>query len=219
MNGLAPGSGSSQQDDRPYRLASTDGYGWLLAGTIGNAAYACHEFGGDSFATVAELEAVHGPMRPIRYPAEAEEEALRNAWEQAGVFAPAAVVNAWTVVAGECPGDLEEQLRHMVAGRPGSWEASTLKDLVRYGIGTRTDTRLKDPSAAAAQASLENVFRAWALGDEAVAEIAETTAQLVGSLVDADERGFARYELGVWRWREASIVNLLASHAQNHVWS
>jgi hypothetical protein len=190
---------------RPYRVATQDGHGWLLAGLAdGGEAYQCFTFPGERYSTVEGLEAAHGRLRPVRSPSDAEVDTLTNAFTAAGQRGITAILDAWVIVTAECPGEtLTDRLQHMTAGRPGSWEAAALERLVINGhYGGHTG-----PSSAQLE-TLCDLYRTWALGDDNIVEIAETTANLVRSILDKRPGSYSAQRLGAWGNDSHDIANL-----------
>lgn len=194
-------------DAAPYRLVDANGGSWLPAYKTGEPpAYRAdypRELGPLGYE---EIVAQHGPVRHVEAPTDADCELIRTALVGAGAKAAVTLFAAVHSVAVRTPGGL------MWAGRPGSWESHSMRDLAwACGAGasrTRVDRAAKE--------TVGEVLMRWVTGDPFV-EVAETLAGISGDVTD---------RLGGWRkmadqWlrasdHEESARNLLTYRSERY---
>jgi hypothetical protein len=176
----------------PYRVVDNLNRGWH---PVGNGEYMV-DYGGVRPGRPAdplpyrELEAQHGPVRPVVPPATSDTEELREALAGAGVKAAASVLVALYRTAvkfsrASSPGGLEGgSLR---AGREGSWESAVLYSLA-WTLGGDLDEKPKRFDEECVRPVI-NVLERWTLNPERYVEVAENLAFSFGQVAD---------ELGGW---------------------
>lgn len=205
---------TSTSTEYPYRIADSQNQGWL---TRGDGIYEGFDptkpFGQARLESrpLAEIEAEFGPWRPVEPPTSAECDELRAAFELAGRKAIGSIASALDEVYDEArnrfgPWDRDPSgtaayaKRTLTAGRPGSWEADAIMEVVYFGNGLNLyhrkgsasvdEMRRKGPSPkrvhVEARDRIAAVLRAWTGSDDRYTEVPETLAGLVGMF--ADER-------------------------------
>lgn len=184
----------------PSRVVDAEQYGWMAtAETLGGPiVYTRHH---DVYLPFDELRAHRGPLRPVEPITADDRQALRDALALAGrkaVYSLAfATYRTWAEVRAD-HGGMERPMeshevshRQMIAGRPGSWEASSLIDLALW-VGHGKPSRIHADAGAAMQAIL---YR-WVTDPDRYTEVAETLAAVVSRY--ADEHGGWRAIADQW---------------------
>ncbi len=198
------------------RVVDRDGQGWWTVG---------HDGRGELFTTTVEfvsthpelehvareeLEAARGPLREVVAMPTEDSDALKGALTAAGPKAMATVMVALNQTAQRVVATTGTSAA-LVAGRPGSWEASRIRHLAWEGDSI-SSTRV-DPAALDV---LTQTLERWVLGDTPV-ELAENLAYVLSS-VAGHAGGWAKI---TDRWvRGASYAEALEGWAmsQSSVW-
>jgi hypothetical protein len=158
---------------------------------------------------LGDIEAEFGPYRPVLPPADTEVDELRAAFELAGRKAIGSIASALDEVHNEArnrfgPWDADTQAtaayakRTLTAGRPGSWEAAAIMEVVyfgnalnlyhRKGAASVAEMRSKGPNLrrvhVEARDRIVAVLRAWTSSEDRYTEVPETLAALVSRFAD-----------------------------------
>ncbi|MFJ8301286.1 hypothetical protein ACIQ9R_36045 [Streptomyces sp. NPDC094447] len=193
-----PEAGAPEEVEGPptYRFVDRLNRGWhIISGRDEPLAYTVDWAGlkpdrPEEPLSLDELEAAHGPLRPVTSPDPSDEVILRGALLDAGVKAAGSVLVALHRLVleykrGSSPGGFEGgSLR---AGREGSWEAEALYRLA-WTIGGDLDERPKRYDEEAVSAVI-GVLRAWTQNPQQYVEVAENLPYYFGKVAD---------ELGGW---------------------
>ncbi|MGW7090045.1 hypothetical protein ACWGH2_42050 [Streptomyces sp. NPDC054871] len=183
-----------EPDERPtYRFVDNLNRGWHIASSETPVRYAIDWAGlrrgrPDDLLTREELEAQHGPLRPVRPADPSDDSVLRGALTDAGVKAASSLLVALYRLTVEysrdsAPGGYEGG--SLVAGREGSWEAEALHRLA-WTIGGDLDEKPKRYSEECV-ASVIEVLREWTQHPKRYVEVAENLAIEFSKV--ADEQG------------------------------
>lgn len=202
----------------PYRIVDSRNQGWLTRDDAGPGESGIYE-GYDPAAKTGEerleprplsdIEAEFGPCRPVLAPADSEVDELRGAFELAGRKAIGSIASALDEVHDEArnrfgPWDADMHgtaayaKRTLTAGRPGSWEAAAIMDVVyfgnalnlyhRKGAASVAEMRGKGPNLrrvhVEARDRIAAVLRVWTSSDDHYTEVPETLAALVSRFAD-----------------------------------
>lgn len=177
----------TETDTRPApnrfnRVVDAHGYGWWAVGADDNPPYtttvdfitAHPEL---EHITLQELQEARGPLRNVELVPEQDVAVLHEALLGAGTKAMGSVIVALHTTALR----LHQEHGHsaaLTAGRPGSWESATVRNLCWEGDsikGSRVDE--------AACALLADTLHRWATGDPAV-EVAENLSNVLEKVTD-----------------------------------
>ncbi|MBP2371403.1 hypothetical protein [Pseudonocardia parietis] len=177
------------------RVVDVEHRGWMLTRDVGLDGPLVYQDASDYMAqrylAPDDLAEQCGPLRPVVPPAEEDVAELRRAWTAAGRQAAYSTAVAVQVAFGRlregrggltAPDSFEVTRRQLVAGRPGSWEASRLLELQLWA--NRDKVRRYD---AAAADDIAAVLVRWVSNPDRYTEVAETLAGLFGDF--ADEHG------------------------------
>lgn len=175
----------------PDRLVDRDQRSWMLtADRDGNNVYTADMH--RTYLTLDEVQAQHSPLRPVLPITGEDREHLRAVLAAAGRKAvtslAAALYDTFRQLREDHGGmdnprgSYETAQRQLLAGRPGSWEAQSLLDLMLWS-GDGKASRI-DPGA---RAELAAIIRRWITDPDRYTEVAETLAAVVSEL--ADEQG------------------------------
>lgn len=198
--------------DYPYRIVDSQNQGWLSRGGGIYEGYDPTKPLGEGWLEsrpLAEIEAEFGPWRPVLPPTAAERDELRAAFELAGRKTIGSIASALDLVHHEArnrfgpwdadiTGTAAYAQRTLTAGRPGSWEADAIMDIVCFGNTLNLHPRQRDASADEMRATGPNpkrvhleasgriaaVLRAWTASTDRYTEVPETLAALVGDYAD-----------------------------------
>lgn len=218
----------------PDRIVDTRNQGWLARGdgmyegydpTTATAARRLEP------RPIAAVEAEFGRWRPVAPPDDAEVGELRAAFEMAGRKAAGSVASALDEVHNEArnrfgPWDADGAAtaayaqRTLTAGRPGSWEADAIMEVVyfgnalnlhhRKGASSVEDMRSKGPSPKRvhleARDRIATVLRAWTASDDRYTEVPETLAQLLSQFAD-ERHGPDGWHAIADQWLQASSMD------------
>ncbi|MGW9310698.1 hypothetical protein ACWGPQ_22090 [Saccharomonospora azurea] len=207
----------SNTGDYPHRIVDSQQHGWLSRGDGIYEGYDPSEQLGDGRLEprpLAEIEAQFGQWRPVVPPTADELEELHAAYEAAGNRAIGSAASAIALVYhqarnrfgpwnADIDGTAAYAHRTLTAGRPGSWEAAAIMDVVAFGEELNYPVA-SDASAAEAGPDPERVHqeardriaavvRAWTLSEDRYTEVPATLSRSVAAY--ADERH------GVEGWR------------------
>lgn len=171
---------STPEIKRSGRFADREGEGWLNNGP--NGAYTTYPRRDlPDYATVEELDAARGPLRPVGAMPTGDSNKLALALFQAGRKAVATLLVA-----------LDRTLKTVVddggsaavftSGRPGSWEAEDLRQVLRMGEDIE-DSRV-DPEALEVARTL---LLKWVTGPTQP-ELADSLAGILGDAAKQAER-------------------------------
>ena len=210
----------SDSGDYPYRIVDSQQHGWLSRGRGIYEGYDPTEQLGEGRLEprpLAEIEVEFGPWRPVVPPTADERDELHAAFEVAGNRAIGSIASALELVYhqarnrfgpwdADIDGTAAYAQRTLTAGRPGSWEAAAIMDVVAFGEELNYPVS-SDASAAVLRATGPNpervhreardriaaVVRAWTNSEDRYTEVPATLSRLVADY--ADERH------GVDGWR------------------
>ncbi len=180
----------------PHRVVDRDMNGWwLTANREGEPGYVCPvRSSAGATLTYDELDAAHGPLRPVEPMGDEDRGLVAGALRSAGTRAvgtlAAALGAVWEDGLGRYrDGDLATAQRALVAGRPSSWEATLLLEVTYFGRELLHESpRRVDQDALGV---LRDVL-GRAVDDEGPHhELAETLAVLVAEVADEHEDGWA----------------------------
>jgi hypothetical protein len=201
----------------PYRIADSQNQGWL---TRGDGIYEGFDQAPLEPRPLAEIEREFGPWRPVLPLLEGDRAELVAAFDIAGRKMITSVASALEQVFHEAreravePGgslgtdDYRYAVRTLTAGRPGSWEASSVIGVVLFGNelnlypykqGTDVATmRATGPHPKRvnieAKDRIEHVLRRWTNSPDRYTEVPETLAAVISSYADDlyEEAGWSR---------------------------
>lgn len=203
-----------RHDTFPYRIADAQNHGWLGDGE-GNY----HGFDPTGWRTgrlldkrpLADVVAEFGPIRPVEPPSDQDVAELRAAFELAGRKLIASIASAIEQVyheAREVPGGswtmpdpgttADYAQRTLTAGRPGSWEAEALMNVMLFGNELNLwpykasvpveMMRVTGPNPRRvhieARDAIAAVLRRWVFSEDRYTEVAETLTGLVCRYAD-----------------------------------
>ncbi|MGW0757124.1 hypothetical protein ACWD1Y_11650 [Streptomyces sp. NPDC002814] len=192
-DGEADGEPEDEPERPTYRFVDRLNRGWHIASSEQPVRYAIDWAGlrpnrpADPL-TLEELEAEHGPLRPVGHGDPSDDLVLRSALADAGVKAAGSVLVALYRLSVEysrnsTPGGYEGG--SLVAGREGSWESEAIYRLA-WTIGGDLDEKPKRYSEECV-ASVMAVLRQWTQHPERYVEVAENLAYEFSKV--ADEQG------------------------------
>ncbi|RJQ74211.1 hypothetical protein D5S17_23365 [Pseudonocardiaceae bacterium YIM PH 21723] len=204
---------ATQETKYPYRIADQLNQGWL---TQGDGTY--HGFDPSAISEkklldarpLSEIERDFGPWRPVVPMPDSDQDALYTAFALAGRKTVTSVASALDQVFHEVRRrfvaehgeegfeDYGYAVRTLTAGRPGSWEAASLIDLVPFGNELNLHPRKADSSASEmretgpnlkrvhleARDAIAAVLRQWTSSGDFYVEVAETLASVVSRYAD-----------------------------------
>ncbi|MET8668176.1 hypothetical protein ABZV87_28055 [Streptomyces tendae] len=184
------------EDERPtYRFVDRLNRGWHIASADEPVRYAADWAGlrpgrPEEPLTLAELEAEHGPLRPVGASDPSDDLVLRRALAGVGVKAAGSVLVALYRLAVEysrnsTPGGYEGG--SLVAGREGSWESGAIYRLA-WTVGGDLDEKPRRFSEECVT-SVIAVMRSWTQHPKRYVEVAENLAGEFARVAD---------ELGGW---------------------
>jgi hypothetical protein len=163
------------EDTPPYRVADRHGEGWLRNGPSGTYTTFPKDF---EPLTYQQLDAEHGPLRPVEAMTSEDHNALVDALAQAEKKATATLLVALHRTAHKlidsCGG-----IAALTAGRPGSWEASLFRGEIVW-LGERVKESRTDPDALA---TAERLLDQWTTGPVQV-ELADGLASVLGDTAE-----------------------------------
>lgn len=196
----------------PYRIADGQNQGWL---TRGDGLYEGYDptkpigQGRLQERPLADVEAEFGPWRPVRPPTDEERAELRAAFELAGRKMIGSIASALDEVHFEArerfgPWDADMNAtaayahRTLTAGRPGSWEAAAIMEVVYFGNELNLHDRANKADVDEVRAAGPNpkrvhmqardrvaaVLRAWTGSTDRYTEVPETLTALVCEFAD-----------------------------------
>lgn len=187
---------------RPYRVVDASNVGWHL---VGDGLYHPPVATGLTPATYRTLDDARGPLRPVVPAPAADLDVLVEALTGAGPLAVGSLARALHEAA-------EATRQDLTAGRPGSWEADTLRTLTHLGRDLRRD-RDHGPTAAVVCAILVR----WVSDPAGFVEVAETLAGVLGRVVDRRGGWGKVAEIGIRSLAYADqLRNYATSHSQRH---
>lgn len=185
----------AEEEPPPYRFVDRLNRGWHIASSEQPVRYAIDWAGlrpgrPEDPLTREELEAEHGPLRPVVSGDPSDDLVLRGALADAGTKAAGSVLVALWRLALEyrrnsSPGGYEGG--SLVAGREGSWESEMLYRLA-WTIGGDLDEKPKRYSEECVT-SVMAVLREWTQHPKRYVEVAENLAGEFSRVAD---------ELGGW---------------------
>lgn len=194
----------------PYRVVDSRNQGWHPAGdggggTVWSADYG-HGRGLADIATLDQLSAARGPLRPVLPVTAADEAQLRALFTDAKRKAVTTLAAALELVfhqlreTAASTGNADEAYawarRTMLAGREGSWESESLFHLILFGNDLNLDRKVQGSidQQRAAQTSkrldygvrgqMAEIFRRWVTDPSRYTEVAETMAGVVSGYAD-----------------------------------
>ncbi|MDV6291335.1 hypothetical protein R2F25_38640 [Streptomyces sp. UP1A-1] len=175
----------AEEEPPTYRFVDRLNRGWHIASSEQPVRYAIDWAGlrpdrPDDLLTRAELEAEHGPLRPVGPGDPSDDLVLRGALADAGTKAAGSVLVALYRLAVEysrasSPGGYEGG--SLVAGREGSWESEAVYRLA-WTIGGDLDEKPKRYSEECVS-SVMAVLREWTQHPKRYVEVAENLAERV----------------------------------------
>jgi hypothetical protein len=185
----------AEEEPPTYRFVDRLNRGWHIASSEQPVQYAIDWAGlrpgrPDDLLTREELEAEHGPLRPVGPGDPSDDLVLRGALFDAGTKAAGSVLVALYRLAVEygrnsSPGGYEGG--SLVAGREGSWESEAIYRLA-WTIGGDLDEKPKRYSEECVR-SVMAVLREWTQHPKRYVEVAENLAFEFSKVAD---------ELGGW---------------------
>ena len=205
---------SGETDKWPSRVVDGLDQGWHLSGGGGYPLVYEADYGFQrdltTVASLDELTAGRGPLKPVEAPTDAEVAEIERLLGMAGRRAVLSLAAGIEVVVHEhrttlmtagmsVPESYEPSMRSVLAGREGSWEAGLLKDAVLIGNGhnlvktTGREYQSVDEMRAAgpdrrvnveARDGFTAVVRVWTRSEDRYVEVAETLAALVSHWAD-----------------------------------
>ncbi|MEV4806842.1 hypothetical protein AB0K18_43180 [Nonomuraea sp. NPDC049421] len=168
-------------------MADDEGEGWLQHPPFGDRdeyydTYPRRDLGELSYEQLAEQR---GPLREVGLPTDEDVARLEEALTTAGRKAATTVAVALLNVAMAAAERNREKYGHgqsnlLTAGRPGSWEASTLNS-VTWSLGPNIKATRVHPEALQ---TIEEVLRGWVLDRPVVVEVAENLAAVISRVAD-----------------------------------
>ncbi|MFD4356780.1 hypothetical protein ACFWPX_29810 [Nocardia sp. NPDC058518] len=196
----------------PYRIVDARNVGWIVQ--VGTDQYRCFDptVSGEPtmvMATLAEITAEHGPVRPV-LPCPADDAtALQSAFDRAGRKTIASIASAVEAIHFEArnrfgpwdsdvSGTAAYAERTLIAGRPGSWESARLTELWIFGAELNLWPRDNRADVAAmrstgpnpkrvdvtARDEIAEVLRRWTGDPERYVEVAENLSGIVSRYAD-----------------------------------
>ncbi|MEU7228871.1 hypothetical protein [Streptomyces chrestomyceticus] len=183
-----------EPEERPtYRFVDRLHRGWHIASAEEPVRYAIDWAGlrpgrPEEPLTLEELEAEHGPLRPVGSSDPGDDLVLRGALADAGVKAAGSVLVALFRLAVEYSRNSSPRGYEggsLVAGREGSWESEALYRLA-WTIGGDLDDKPKRYSEECVT-SVISVLREWTQNPKRYVEVAENLAYEFSKV--ADEQG------------------------------
>ncbi|GAA1979214.1 hypothetical protein [Kitasatospora viridis] len=152
----------------PYRLADSSGEGWLHTGDGLYSTFPRTDLGDMEYD---QLVSERGPLREIAPESAEDSQAIQEALTAAGKKAVITLLAALYATARKVMDQSGGRIAVMTAGRPGSWEADRLRNLIWEGDGVK-------PSRVdqAALDTLTGIFERWVLTGDTVVEMAENLA-------------------------------------------
>ncbi|MFF2088634.1 hypothetical protein ACFVVM_33025 [Nocardia sp. NPDC058176] len=212
QNSSESGTAAVVRDKPPYRIVDARNVGWIVQGGTDQYRSFDPSVAGEpemSTATLAEITAAHGPVRPVVVRPTDDSDALRAAFDGAGRKTITSIASAVEVVHFEArnrfgPWDSDVSAtaayaeRTLIAGRPGSWESARLSDLWLFGSELNLWRRDNRASLAEMRASGPNpkrvdvvardriaeVLRRWTGDPECYVEVAENLSGIVSGYAD-----------------------------------
>lgn len=181
----------------PSRVVDREHRGWMLTSERlgGPLVYQdASDLGARRYLSPTELAAERGPLRPVVTPAGEGVAELRRAWAIAGRKAAYTTAVAVQLAFNElrerngglaAPKSWDQTREQVRAGRPGSWEAVRLFELMLWANVDKT-RRYEDVAARMIAAVLVR----WVADPDDYTEVAETLAAEFSAFAD---------EVGGWR--------------------
>lgn len=185
------------EEEPTYRFVDVLNRGWHIASGRDEPVRYAIDFGGlrpgrpEDLLTREELEAAHGPLRPVAAPDPSDVLMLKSAFAQAGPKAAASLLVALYRVAvkfsrGSTPGGQEGG--SLIAGREGSWESDLMMRLA-WNLGGDLDEKPGRYSEDCVRQVLF-ILGGWTASPKRYVEVAENLASIFGRIVD-DQGGWA----------------------------
>ncbi|MFJ5143005.1 hypothetical protein [Streptomyces sp. NPDC088707] len=215
--------GESEAEDEPepdegptYRFVDRENRGWHIASSRDEPVQYAVDWAGlrpgrpEELLSHEQLEAMHGPLRPVVPSDPSDDFLLRDAIQEAGVKAAASVLVALYRTAVKFAENSSQGSRDggsLTAGREGSWEAEAIERLA-WSVGGDLDEKPGRFDAECVE-SVQTVLAAWTLNPDYYVEVAEGLAYEFSRVAD---------ELGGWakvadRWlrHDGSVRGYLMS--------